>query len=342
MAYITFQPRDYFKTLLYTGTGSAQSITGVGFQPDLVWVKDKTTGVTDHLVQDAVRGATYNIRTNSANAQDLSTGNVTSFDSDGFSVGTGGYANASGDTFASWSWLANGSGSSNTDGSITTTVSANTTSGFSIVTYTGTGSAATIGHGLGAVPKLVITKNLSISNSWRVYSANLGNNNELYLNLTEALAGPVDNWNYTTPTSSVVSLGTNAGSNGSGNSMVAYCFAEKKGFSKFGVYTGNGNANGTFVYTGFRPSFIIVRKYTATGNSWCLFDNKREGYNDNNEFFQVNTNETDGQIGFSFLSNGFKLASTQDASNASGGGFYYIAFADQPLVTSNGLPSNAR
>ena len=348
MAFTTINnPSDYFNTLLYTGTGSAQSLTGVGFQPDLVWLKDRTTGTTDHLVQDVIRGATYNLRTNTTNAQDLSTGNVTSFDSDGFSLGTGGYANASGDNFVSWNWLAdNTSGSSNTDGSVTSTVSANTTSGFSIVKYTATGSVSTIGHGLGEVPKLIIVKNLAQAIDWVSYHSALGATKNIRLNTTDPVDTSSSIWNDTAPTSSVFTVGTSALSNGTGNDLIAYCFAEKQGFSKFGSYVGNGSStSGAFIYLGFRPAFVLLKNTTTLGYSWPITDNKRETSNDGansviwaNRDYAEDTNTYDMNL----LSNGFKINSTSNNFNKNGDTYIYIAFAEQSLVTSNGLPSNAR
>jgi hypothetical protein len=342
MAYINFDPQDYFNTKLYTGNGSTQSITGVGFQPDWVWIKTRnTTG--QHEVFDAVRGATKYIVTNDLDPENTVATSLTSFDSDGFSLSSQSAVNNGSNTFVSWNWLGNGAGSSNTDGSITSTVSANTTSGFSIVTYTGNGTAgATVGHGLGATPKMMLIKQLNSSNHWRVYHSSLGATNVIYLNLADATdtgQGSV-NFNNTAPSSSVFTLGTNAAVNGSGNTFIAYCFAEKKGYSKFGSYTGNGNADGTFVYTGFKPAFVLFKPSSAIEN-WQIHDNKRPSYNPcdniapNNNSAEATTNDF-----VDLVSNGFKLRSA--TYSASGVTYIYMAFAEEPLINSLGNPATAR
>jgi hypothetical protein len=341
MAYINFDPQDYFNTKLYTGNGSTQSITGVGFQPDWVWIKTRnTTG--QHEVFDAVRGATKYIVTNDLDPENTVATSLTSFDSDGFSLSSQSAVNNGSNTFVSWNWLGNGAGSSNTDGSITSTVSANTTSGFSIVTYTGNGTAgATVGHGLGATPKMMLIKQLNSSNHWRVYHSSLGATNVIYLNLADATdtgQGSV-NFNNTAPSSSVFTLGTNAAVNGSGNTFVAYVFAEKKGYSKFGSYTGNGNADGTFIYTGFKPAFVLFKPSSAIEN-WQIHDNKRPSYNpcDN---IAPNNNSAEADNDFvDLVSNGFKLRSA--TYSASGVTYIYMAFAEQPLINSLGNPATAR
>jgi len=334
------KPTDYFNTKLYSGTGSAQSITGVNFQPDLVWIKGRNNG-NYHRWFDVVRGVPNYIGSNATDAEASDATQFTSFDSDGFTLSTGGATNGSGYTFASWNWLANGTGSSNTDGSITSTVSANTTSGFSIVSYTGTGSAATVGHGLSTVPKMIILKDRTSIRDWFVYHNSIGNNNRLKLNDTVA-SGATTIWNTTTPTSSVFSISNEIYVNDSGNNYIAYCFAEKKGFSKFGSYTGNGNADGTFVYTGFKPAFIIVK---STGvQSWFIYDNKRLGYNENNYTLLTNGTNTEisGEQEIDILSNGFKMRSPDSPTNASGQSFIYMAFAENPLVGTNNIPATAR
>ena len=340
------KPTDYFNTKLYTGNGSTQSITGVGFQPDWTWIKSRTT-TNSHALYDAVRGATKTLRSNTTGAEATSSQSLTSFDSDGFSVGSDGQENGSGRNYASWNWKAGGSASSNTDGSITSTVSANTTSGFSIVTYTGNGIASTVGHGLGVVPSMIIVKCRNAgSTAWTVYHKNLNNasNHILELNDTKASFGS-DRFNTTAPTSSVFSV--NAGSstvNQSGNTYVAYCFAEKKGFSKFGSYTGNGNNNGTFVYTGFKPAFCIVKRTDGLAD-WNMYDNKRIGYNPLNYFVYPNLSnaeDTSNPQWFDLLSNGFQLRNTSTMANTSGGSYIYMAFAENPFVTSTGIPTVAR
>ena len=262
MAYTTINKSGlYFNTKLYTGNGGSQSITGVGFQPDWIWFK-KRNGAADSSLMDVVRGVRKSLTSNNNEAEYTESAGLSAFDSDGFSFDGSGYdhVNTNNDTFAGWCWKAgNSAGSSNSNGSITSTVSANTTAGFSIVSYTGTGSNATVGHGLGAVPKMIITKSRNNTYNWTSYHASLGNTGRIRLNSNSAADTGQTNWNSTTPTSSVFSVGTNADVNGSGNNVIAYCFAEKTGYSKFGSYTGNGNANGTFVYTGFKPAFVIIK-----------------------------------------------------------------------------------
>jgi hypothetical protein len=254
-------PTLYFNTKLYTGnsTGSTeQAITGLNFAPDLLWVKQRS-GAEWHVLSDAVRGVPKNLYSNSTDAEDT-IGYLTSLDTNGFTLSSSTGLNGNGSTYVSWNWKANGAGISNTDGSIQSTVSANTTSGFSIVSYTGTGSNATIGHGLGSTLSMIIQKNLTAgTHSWNVYHKNLTSAvYNLNLNGTFAEFTSATTWNSTAPTSSVFSVGTDTNANESGSGHIAYCFAEKKGFSKFGSYTGNASADGTFVYTGFKPAWVIM------------------------------------------------------------------------------------
>jgi hypothetical protein len=343
MAYISFQPKDYFNTKLYTGTGSSNAITGVGFQPDWTWIKCRTDA-QNHALYDAVRGVQKKISSSSTAAEATATTELSAFGSDGFTVLTDGQVNASGQTYASWNWRANGQGSSNTDGTINTTyTSANTTSGFSISTYTGTGSNATIGHGLGSAPSVVICKQLNATQQWINYHKAIGATKYLHLNATDAAATSSTVWNDTDPTSSVFSVGTAANCNGSGNTYVAYCFAEKKGFSKFGSYVGNGSTDGTFVYTGFKPAFLIQKRSDTTAN-WNLYDNKRStsgGSNVVDDLFYVDgSNAEISYTSVDFLSNGFKFRSSDGAINS--GANIYMAFAEAPIVSSNGVPAVAR
>ena len=347
MAYTTIKkPSDYFNTKLYTGNGTTQSITGVGFQPDWTWVKERSS-TSSHQIIDAVRGYNRRLGSDNSNAESVDSSPYNDFksiDSDGFTIGSGGGVNANSDTYAAWNWKANGAGSANTDGSISSTVSANTTSGFSIVKYTGTGADMTVGHGLNAVPKMIIVKALDTgTDPWWVYHASLGNSAKLRLNETDASSTTADYiWNQTTPTSSVFSLdGANNGSNANGNDFIAYCFADVQGYSKFGSYVGNGNADGTFIYTGFSPAFIITKPTSTTGQ-WTMFDNKRDSANvGNKKYLHPNTSGDEGDANsFDFLSNGFKLKLSGGDINTSGATFIYMAFAEQPLVGDN--PATAR
>ena len=342
---------DYFTTFLWTGDGSTSPRvhTGVGLQADMMWSKVRSTGHQHNLV-DRVRGVNQRLLMPSdSNDEDTTCthGHFDSLDSDGFTTTNAGgnwNVNASGETYVGWFWKANGSGSSNTDGSITSTVSANTTSGFSIVSFTGTGSNATVGHGLGATPKMIIVKNRSVSGNWRVYHNSIGATKYLNLNTTDSEATNSAQWNNTEPTSNVFSVGASGATNGSGNSMIAYCFADKKGFSKFGSYTGNGNADGTFVYTGFKPAFVIAKLTSVAGENWYMWDNKRSTGNVMDKFLYPNSSDAEvGSTSFiDFLSNGFKLRSASDVLNGSGNTHIYMAFAENPFVTSGGIPACAR
>ena len=345
MAYTTInKSSEHFNTKLYTGTGSTQSITGVGFQPDLVWVKDRD--VTHwHTLTDIVRGTTKVVYTNSDTAEVTLSNGITSFDSDGFTTGNEVKTNNNGDAFVSWNWLANGSGSSNTDGSITSTVSANTTSGFSIVKYTGAGSNATVGHGLGVTPAMIMIKATSYTQEWVVYHQSVGNTAAMVLHLTDAKNTSSTFWQNTTPSSSAFYIGVNDKHNKSGETFIAYCFAEKQGFSKFGSYTGNGSTDGAFIYTGFKPAFVIA-KNTGVSANWVMFDNKRSGFNVDNDEMSPNTNgvDNDGQTYqyVDLLSNGFKWREASNNKNTSGDNFMYMAFAEAPLVGTNNIPATAR
>ena len=339
------KPDEYFNTVLYTGNGSTQSITGVNFQPDFNWIKHRN-GTSWHTLTDSVRGISKNLFSNETNAEVTNALRILSFDSDGLTVGND--VNNSGNTYVAWNWLAdNTSGSSNTDGSITSTVSANTTSGFSIVSWTGNAtSGATIGHGLGVEPSMIIIKNRSSVTDWAVYHKNVGNNKKLLLNTTDAESAS-SYFNSTSPTSTVFSVNNSDTSNGSGNSMIAYCFAEKKGFSKFGSYTGNGSTDGTFVYTGFKPAWFMVKKSSAAGDSWVIIDNTRFPYNYVDKF--IYADEADAESGsaerLDILSNGIKLKDTTTSylgTNISGGTYIYMAFAESPLVGTNNIPAVAR
>ena len=265
MAYTAINKSSSFmNTKLYTGTGASVSFTGVGFQPDVVWCKVRSAGSgVDHNLFDAVRGVQKRLEPNSTAVEATRTDALSAFDSDGFSFnGSNSAVNSSGDTYVAWNWKANGSGSANAVGDIASTVSVNTTSGFSIVKYVGSGTNDdTVGHGLGVAPKMIIFKNLDTVVGWVVGHDSIGWNKIMFLNTTVAEATDSNAFNNTAPSSTVFTLGPNAGTgtNETGSNIVAYCFADVKGYSKFSSYVGNGNADGTFIYTGFRPSFIIVK-----------------------------------------------------------------------------------
>jgi hypothetical protein len=328
------QGDDYFNTVLYTGNDTTQSITGVGFQPDLVWIKNRAD-TADHRLHDAVRGSSLGLTTNSTAAESDDSSNFTGFTSDGFNLaGISNRYNDSPETFVAWNWKANGAGSSNTAGSIPSTVSANTTAGISIVTYTGNGTAgATVGHGLGVAPRMIFYKLYSTTSSWIVYHASVGATKILVLNSTAAEANSAA-FNNTAPSSTVFTLGGTAeGTND--NSMLAYCFAEVEGFSKFGSYTGNGSADGPFVYTGFRPAWIMI-KSANSAYDWIVWDTVRNTYNEFTKFLYPNLNiaEAVGSGTADAVSNGFKVRATSVTRNASGGTYIFAAFAENPFKNS--------
>jgi len=346
----TTQAGDYFNAVTWTGTGnSGRSITGVGFQPDFVWAKNRTNAY-GHVLFDVLRGAGGDKELGSqvtgaeGYASTATYDYLSAFNTDGFTSTWSGsnfaaYFNNSGNNFVAWNWKANGAGVSNTAGSITSTVSANTTAGFSIVTYTGTGSAATIGHGLGVTPAMFIVKSRSTTGNWNVYHANQSatpQNGILYLNLTDAFF-TLATWNNTAPTSSVFSInGSGYGVNNSSVTYVAYCFAPVAGYSAFGSYTGNGSSDGTFVFTGFRPRYLMMKSTSV--ESWELFDTSRSPYNQAVELLEANSDgaeNTSSTSAIDILSNGFKQRNTRAATNGSGTTYIYMAFAENPFKYAN-------
>ena len=344
MAYITFQPNDYFNTKLHTGNGAEQAITGVGFQPDFTWIK-KRNGTAVHYLFDAVRGATYFLNSDQNYANQDNAQSLKSFDSDGFTLGTMAGANNNSDTFVSWNWRAGaGQGSSNTDGTINTTyTSVNTTAGFSISQYTGTGSNATIGHGLGVAPKMVLVKRTNTTGNWTMYHIGSGATKYLYLNQTAAEASASGIWNDTAPTSSVFSVGTDGEVNASGSTYIAYCFASVKGFSKFGVYYGDASADGPFIYTVFKPGLIILKRAGNAGNNWNMIDSVRNPSNDVDKILFPSSNDAEVTTTVADInSTGFKIRLTSSGWNHNQDKFIYWAFAEEPLVSSNNIPATAR
>ena len=355
MAYTDIdKPTDYFKTKLYTGNGSGQAITGVGFQPDLIWWKCRNAA-KNHGLTDSVRGNTKRIKSNSSDAESTVTDYIQSFDSNGFTVGSNGNLNSNGDTFCSWNWKAGTSFTNDASGtgigSIDSTGSVNTDAGFSIVSYTGTGSTGTVAHGLGVAPSMLIYKNRASTDSWNVQHDGLTSYDYyVRLNSTGAQNNDID-VGPTAPTSTVVTVGSHAQQNGNGNAMILYAFADKQGYSKFGSYTGNGAASdGTFSYTGFKPTFIILK---STGvNDWRIIDNKRSlsgGSNPIDKYFYAQSSAAEGASStngvpdqIDFLSNGFKIRQASAGINGSGQKYIYMAFAENPFVTSSGVPATAR
>ena len=461
MAYTTIDdPTIYFNTKLYTGNGTAigsggQAITGVNFQPDWTWIKVRSIS-DSHQLYDAVRGGTKGLRSDTTGAEGTNTEFLSTFDTDGFTVGNNSKVNQNSATYVSWNWLAGGTapaitysvkvvsdsgnkyrfddfgtsavtldlqeggtytfdqsdssnsghplrfsttsngthgggseyttgitttgtpgsagaktvitvaasaptlyyyctqhsgmggqantnstfGSSNFSGSIQSTVSANTTAGFSIVKWTGDNSStATIGHSLGSTPSIVIVKRIDAVDNWYVYSKPVGNTSVLNLDTSSATAASINYWNNTDPTTTVFTVGDSFRTTGS---FIAYCFTDKKGYSKFGNYTGNGNADGAFIYTGFKPAWVLIKRYSAT-EYWGLIDNKRPGYNLNNRYLAPNRTDAEVTYGVAdLLSNGFKNRGTGSMFNTSGSTYLYMAFAENPFVNSNGVPTNAK
>ena len=335
--------RTVMAATLYTGTGATASISnavnGVSFQPDLVWMKRRSS-ISNNYLQDTNRGALNSIFSDSTSAEVNQAGTLTSFSSNGFSLGTDAGVNGNGNTFVGWQWKAGGTAVTNTSGSITSSVSAGTTQGFSVVTYTGNGTAgATVGHGLGVVPSMIIVKARSAGGAnyeWVVQHKSVPASQILLLsNTIAATTSPTLNSQY--PSSSVIYLGSNTGANQSTITYVAYCFAQIAGFSAFGKYTGNGSADGPFVYLGFRPRFVMFKR-TDIADYWVIYDTSRSPSNIENLALYPNSSsaevtETNNPI--DGLSNGFKARGAGTTSNASGGTYIYMAFAEVPFKFAN-------
>ena len=323
---------DYFNTVLYSGNSSTQSITGVGFQPDFVWGKDRTN-VVHHTLNDAVRGVNLDLFSSSTSVESNDHAGLTAFTADGYNLSSSTNHNVSGHTYVGWNWLAGNSTSTSTAGSVNSTVSVNTTAGFSIATYTAPSSGSfTVGHGLGVAPAMIITKSRNNAYPWGTYHQSIGNTGRLDLNSTAATVTTANSaWQNTSPTSTVFTMGS--GWAGSGITYVAYCFAPIEGYSAFGGYTGNGSTDGPFVYTGFRPAFVITKRTNSTSN-WPIHDDKRSPYNVTEATLYANA--ADAEVNPStedvdFLSNGFKMRGTTTARNSSGSSYIYMAFAENPF-----------
>jgi hypothetical protein len=326
-----------FDTKLYTGNNGTQSITGLEFSPDLVWVKCRNAAYS-HVLHDVIRGTgtDKHLYSSSTVAEGFepANNNFASFDANGFTLGPTSSVNgmnASGGTFVAWAWDAGSSTVTNTAGTISSQVRANTSAGFSVVTYTGTGANTTVGYGLGVAPSMVIVKRRDAVADWQVRHTSITAANSIQLNLTNAAAAATTVWNSTVPSSTVFSIGTSTDVNASAGTYVAYCFASVTGYSSFGSYTGNGSADGPFVYLGFRPAFIMMKRTDTTGN-WVMLDNKREGYNVDNDPLYANLTSVEGTDDLvDITSNGFKLRTTNADCNASGGTYIYAAFAENPF-----------
>jgi len=347
MAFATIDKGSkYFDSTLYSGNDGTQSITSLNFKPDFLWIKSRNTAVNHQLI-DVIRGNTKQISSSDASAEATPTYPYTStFDTNGWTMTNGSLSggNTTGRTYVGWSWLGGGTGVSNTSGTISSTVSANTTSGFSIVKYTGNATnGATVGHGLGAVPDMLIGKDLSDGSGWGIWHKNLSG--ATYRLSFDTAAQSNDSALFggsgaVLPTSTVFTLGSGGGLNGA-NANIVYCFTSIKGYSKFGSYTGNGSADGTFVYTGFKPAFVIV-KSSSNAYPWVMHDSKRPAYNPESYLYPHATNVEASDIPHDFLSNGFKIRGTFTDTNGSGANYIYMAFAENPFVSSKGLPCTAR
>ena len=339
--------RKHFDVLTHAGNNTAgRSITGAQFQPDFAWVKNRSAA-NDHILVDSVRGVTKALYSDATNAEATVAGSVTAFNADGISLGYDGSAivNQTGNNYVDWLWKAGGAAVTNTAGSITSQVSANTAAGFSIVTYTGTGANATVGHGLGVAPKMVIVKQRSAAgNNWVVYHANLTSNAYyLTLNTTNAQSNAVNFWNNTSPTSSAFSIGSVVDNNGAASTYVAYCFVEVAGFSKFGSYTGNGSSDGPFVFCGFRPRWVLCKSSSAAATNWFVVDTARSPENVIDEWLLPNgSNAEQAQVVADVTANGFKIRNSLAEFNGSGSTYIYVAFAENPFGGSNVAPATAR
>jgi len=347
MAYTNIDdPSAKFQTLLYTGNSSSpRDLVNDGnsdLQPDLVWVKGRSHADIQ-LLYDSSRGGGKFLRSASTAAENTGGFGVTAFNSDGFRTNAYTYTNENTHTYVAWQWKANGgTTSSNTDGSITSTVQADTDAGFSIITYTGNATNSTVGHGLGVQPSVIINKKRGSTASWSVWHSALLGTQLLELNTTGATATVPAIWNSTVPTSSVFSIGTDGQTNSNNTTYVTYAFAEKQGYSKFGKYVGNGSTDGTFVYTGFKPACVIIKCSSAVTH-WRIFDHKRLGYNPSNEKLYPNLDNAEATATeIDFLSNGFKIRSSDSDVGNNSSDYIYMAWGENPFTTSTGIPTTAR
>ena len=327
----------HFQTVTYTGNGGTNTITGLSFKPDFVWIKGRS-GATDHALYDAVRGTTLDLASNTTAAETTQSTGLTSFNSDGFTLGALSKVNTNSATYVAWCWKAGGAGSTNTSGTITSTVSANTTAGFSVVGFTGvpiSAGASTIGHGLGVAPSFVIFKNRDAVDGWYCYHASLGNSAYIILNTTAAQVTGSNLWNSTSPTSSVLTLRNNSLNSSTSQNLIAYCFAAVAGYSAFGSYVGNNSDDGPFIHLGFRPRFFMV-KDAGTAGAWIIIDASRAAYNVSSNYLFPNTPavEAASPPQCDFLANGIKLRANNANSgqnNVAGNTYIYAAFAENPF-----------
>ena len=346
MAYTTIDdPSAYFQTDLYTGTGSSLANTFDGnsdMQPDWVWIKERN-GATDHALYDSSRGVQEQLESNTTTAETTEATGLTAFGSDGFTVGALAQVNTSSDTYVAWGWKANGgTTASNTDGDITSTVQVNSDAGFSIVTDSPPNNTArSIGHGLGVAPQVVIRRARNRVENWRVFHSAAGSTGALMLDNADAYNSSIVL--FTGVTSTTFGVGTDFSVNGNFN-YISYCFAEVQGYSKFSSYVGNGVADGPFVYTGFKPAFLMVKRTDAGSSNWQIKDSARNPSNLADKTLFPNTTQSEYSTFYFYdlLSNGFKVRGTDAELNDSGGTYIYMAFAENPFVTSTGIPATAR
>ena len=343
-------PSEYFQTTLYTGNASSRSITNTGnsdLQPDWVWLK-KRNEAQNHTVYDSNRGVSKILFPDGSDAEATSPSVLTAFNSDGFSLSADALGNDNSDTYVSFQWKANGGTTTTNDasatsvGTIDSVYQANTAAGFSIVTYTGAGGNQTVAHGLGVTPEVIFIKLRSGAGDWTSYHSVLGAEKFMRLNDTNAVGDQATYFQDTAPTSTVFSVGNAGDVNTSSGTHVAYCFKSIKGYSKFGSYLGNADNNGTFVYTGFSPAWLMIKRTDST-QQWNIHDNKRKTYNQDVAYVFANLNNaeaTSSNLYLDFLSNGFRLRNGDDAQN--NGTYLYLAFAHQPFVTSSGVPTTAK
>ena len=351
MAYTTIDdPSAYFHTQLYTGNGSSGlSITNDAnagdFQADWLWIKPRSAS-DNNVVFDSSRGEDKQLKTNGTDAEDTHSPARVTFESDGFDLDTtDGNYNGNGTTYVAWQWKANGgTTTTNSNGNIDTTVQANTTAGFSIAQWEGANSTATLGHGLGAVPELIISKCIDTSQEWGVYHKDVGNDDYLHLNESAAEQDNAAYWNDTTPTSTVWSVGNSGPTNDNGDTMIAYVFTPIQGFSKFGTYTGNGVNPGTFVHTGFKPRLVIIKNFSRASTNWIMCPGTIDTLNPVNDLFEINNSDAADTaiVDIDFYSNGFTQRGTGHPVNTSGDTYVYMAWAEEPFVTSTGIPGTAR
>jgi hypothetical protein len=352
MAYTDIdKPSDYFNTVLYTGNGSGQTISGVGFQPDFNWTKCRTA-TQSHVLTNSVSGVTKTLFTNATQAETTLTNGLTSFNSDGYAFGDSALWTDNTKTFVSWNWKAGTSFTNDASatgiGSIDSTGSVNTNAGFSIVTYTGNGSASqSVAHGLGVAPSMIIVKKRSAAGGWVSWHKSLSGGSGGYIYLSSASAAGVTSgyWGSSVPSSTTFGVWSTGGDNNeNGSTFIAYCFAEKKGYSKFGSYTGNGNVSGSYIHLGFKPAWIMV-KNSSGSNNWLILDSTRDVFNLSNKGLYPNINDAESGSSYNnsdILSNGFKIKNAESRMNTNTHKYIYMAFAENPFVTSTGVPATAR